>query len=102
MRKAFALVVAALALAAAGCSHPSTAYYVAPQSGPPAYAEISQHAFHDGFDAARHDMAKGIRPDFDRHQRFRNPPVPPPAVEDYRGGFREGYDRALRGQRSEY
>jgi hypothetical protein len=28
----------------------------------------------------------------DRHKRFRNPPVPPPAFEDYRVGFRRGYD----------
>jgi hypothetical protein len=40
-------------------------------------------------------MAAGLAPDIDRHPRFRNPPVPPPAFEDYRYGFREGYGRAL-------
>ena len=95
MRRALSLVVLALPFAIAGCSHPQPVVYAAPP--PPAFTEIAQRGFHDGFDAARRDIAKGISPRVDRHPRFRNPPVPPPAAEDYRHGFREGYDRALRG-----
>ena len=95
MRKGLALAVVALPLAIAGCSHPERAYYAAPPP-PSAYADIAQRGFHDGFDAARHDMARGVRPDVDRHERFRNPPVPPRAFDDYRHGFREGYQRAIR------
>jgi hypothetical protein len=95
MRKTLALVVLALPFAIAGCSHPRTVVYAAPPP-PPAFTEIAQRGFHDGFDAARHDIAKGMPPNADRHPRFRNPPVPPPAFEDYRHGFREGYQQAFR------
>jgi hypothetical protein len=99
MRKALALAVVAIPLAMAGCSHPREAYYTAPPP-PSVYTDIAQRGFHDGFDAARHDMAKGITPDVDRHPPFRNPPVPPGALQDYRHGFRDGYERAIRGGRS--
>ena len=94
MRKTLALAVLAMPLAFAGCSHPQPVVYGAP---PPAFTEIAQRGFHDGFDAARRDIAKGQPPNIDRHPKFRNPPVPPPAFEDYRHGFREGYQRAFRG-----
>ena len=96
MRRGLALAVVALPLAIAGCSPPERAYYPAPPP-PSAYAEIGKRGFHDEFDAARHDMARGVRPNVDRHERFRNPPVPPRAFDDYRHGFREGYQRAIRG-----
>ncbi len=34
-------------------------------------------------------------PVFDHHPRFRNPPVPPPAIGEYRDAFRQGYERFL-------
>jgi hypothetical protein len=100
MRRGLALAVVALPLAIAGCSHPERAYYAPPP--PSAYADIAQRGFHDGFDAARHDMARGVRPDVDRHERFRNPPVASRAFDDYRHGFREGYQRAIRGDSRGY
>jgi hypothetical protein len=42
------------------------------------------------------------RPDFDDHERFRNPPVPPGLRQEYRRGFHEGYDRAIRGGYDRY
>lgn len=77
------------------CSHPQPVVYAAPPT-PPAFPETAQRGFHDGFDAASRDIAKGLPPNVDRHPRFRNPPVPPPTFEDYRHGFREGYQRAFR------
>ena len=57
---------------------------------------IAQRAYQDGFRAARHDIADGKGPNADRHPHFRNPPVRPPAYEDYRHAFREGYQQAFR------
>jgi hypothetical protein len=88
------LLLAALALpfAMTACSRPQPAYY----PPPPAWSEIARHGFHDGIEAARRDIAHGAPPDVNRHPRFRNPPVPPPAFEDYRHGFREGYQQTFR------
>ena len=80
-------------LAVTGCSH-RTVVYAAPP--PPAVLnQIAQRGFNDGFDAARRDVAQGRPPALERHPRFRNPPVQPPAFEDYRHGFREGYNAFL-------
>ena len=91
------LLLLALALPAllAGCSHPQPiAYY--PPPPPPAWGEVLQHGYHDGVEAARNDIYRGKAPDAARHPRFRNPSVPPPAVEEYRHGFRDGYDQVYR------
>jgi hypothetical protein len=86
-----------LPLALAGCSHPQPVY-VAPEPPPPAvFSAIAQQAFHDGYDAGRRDMQAGRAYDLNRHPRFRNPPVAPEAAEDYRHGFREGYNAAFHG-----
>jgi len=77
----------------AGCAHKTVVVYQAP---PAELNEIAQRGFHDGFEAARRDIADGRPPRLEQHPRFRNPPVPPPAFEDYRHGFREGYNRAMR------
>ena len=92
--RAFLLSVALAApLLLAGCSHPQpVAYYPPP---PPNYSQIVQQGYHDGYYAAQNDVRRGNPPGFDHHPRFRNPPVPPPAVPEYRQGFREGYERFL-------
>lgn len=98
MRKALALAVMALPLALAGCAEHDRSYYSGPYA--PTHEErFAQRGFHDGFDAARHEMSRGWRLDADRHGSFRNPPVPRRAVDDYRHGFRQGYERAFRGDR---
>jgi predicted small lipoprotein YifL len=90
--KVVPLVAFAAVLTLAGCSHPQPVYYPPP---PPAASAIFQHGFHDGFEAARGDVASGRPPAFDHHPRFRNPPVPPPAWDEYRHAFRDGYERFL-------
>ena len=94
MKKALLLCAFAAPLVFAGCSHPT---YVARYQGPPppAYNGIGQQGFDDGFSAARNDIAHGRPPNAEAHKRFRNPPVPPPAWNDYRRGFSEGYHRAM-------
>jgi hypothetical protein len=96
MKKTLLLLALSAPLALAGCSHPR---YVSYYQGPPppaAYSEIAQRGYHDGFDAARHDISNRRSPDLEAHSKFRNPPVPPPAFEDYRQSFREGYRHAMR------
>jgi hypothetical protein len=93
MKKWLALPILLLPLALAGCSHP-VAYYDPPPP-PSEFREIARQGFHDGFEAARRDTADGRPLDVDRHPRFRNPPVPPDAFQDYRMGFRRGYNAFL-------
>jgi hypothetical protein len=94
MRKALALVVLSLPFVLAGCSHPQPVVYAPPPPPPPGYTQVAEQGYHDGVEAARRDIAQGRAPNAQRHPRFRNPPVPPPAFEDYRHGFREGYRAA--------
>jgi len=90
MRRFLGLAALLIPLTLAGCSHPRpVAYY--PPPPPPAWTEIARQGFQTGVEAARRDIAAGLPPDAQRHPRFRNPPVPPPAREDFRHGFGEGY-----------
>lgn len=94
MKKVVALAASFLAVVLAGCSHPRPVVVYAP---PPAYSAVAQQGFHDGMRAAQNDIHRGLRPDADRHPRFRNPPVAPPLQADYRHGFHEGYERVIHG-----
>jgi len=87
-----ALAALSFPLAIAGCSHPQPVAYVAPP--PPAFGPVAQQGYHDGVIAARRDISKGFAPDVRRHPRFRTPPIGPP--EEYRRGFRTGYDTTFR------
>lgn len=93
MRSFLALILLLSPFALVGCSHPQPVVYAPP---PPGYPAVTQRAYQDGFRAARQDIDDGKGPDLERHPRFRNPHVPPPVVEDYRHGFREGYQQAFR------
>jgi Prokaryotic membrane lipoprotein lipid attachment site len=93
MKRITLLLLSALVLT--GCTH--RAYYsTPPPAPPPAYSEVAREGFHDGVLAADRDVRDGRRPDVARHPKFRNPPVGPPLIEDYRQGFRSGYDRVFR------
>jgi hypothetical protein len=94
MKKWIVLPVLLLPLALAGCSHKTVVVYAAPPP-PQAFNEIAQRGYNDGFAAARRDVSQGRPPTIERHPRFRNPPVQPPAFEDYRHGFRAGYNAFL-------
>ena len=62
---------------------------------PPEFRDMQRHGFHDGIQAARGDVENHRRPDVDMAAEFRQPPVPPEARDEYRDGFRRGYDMAL-------
>ena len=92
MKKWIMLVALASPLILAGCSE-HRRYY-----GPPPQVmvdDVRQRGYHDGFEAARRDVSQQRRPDMRHHGNFRNPPVPPPAFEEYRRAFRAGYDDFL-------
>jgi hypothetical protein len=91
MKKWLAAAALFIPLALAGCSHPQPVYYQPPPPPLP-LREISQQGFHDGYEAARHDIAYGRPLALERHELFHHPPVPPPAFAGYRDGFRRGYD----------
>ena len=94
MIKSSLCITAALATGLlAGCSHPQPVY--APPPPVLDYQAIQQQGYHDGFDAARHDVETNQPPVFDHHPRWRNPPVPRPGWQAYRTGFRDGYNRFL-------
>jgi hypothetical protein len=91
MKKFLAItLLSAASFAAIGCGHPQPYY-----GPPPPGIQIHDQGIHDGFDAARNDVANGRPPAFDRHPRYRNPPVPRGAFSDYRDGFRQGYEQFL-------
>jgi hypothetical protein len=95
MKKWFFLVALLLPLSLAGCGHPRTVVVYAAPPPPADFGEIARQGYHDGFEAARRDVARNVPPGVEKHPKFRNPPVPPPAFEDYRHGFREGYEAFL-------
>jgi hypothetical protein len=94
MKRALLLLVLSAPLALAGCAHRTEVVYQAPPP-PVDFSAIAQQGFHDGFEAAQRDIENNRPPRLQQHPRFRNPPVPPQAFEDYRHGFREGYQRAM-------
>jgi hypothetical protein len=93
MKKLLGVALILLPLGLAGCSHRTVVVY----DPPPAYSQAAQQGWHDGVRAGQRDVSAGLRPDVARHPRFNNPPVPPPLQEDYRHGFRDGYQRVFAG-----
>jgi hypothetical protein len=94
LKRIATLAVLAIPFVLAGCSHPQPVAY-APPPPPAEFGPAAQQGYHDGILAARRDIGGSLAPDLQRHPRFRNPPVGPP--EEYRRGFRAGYNATLRG-----
>jgi hypothetical protein len=96
MKNWIALAALLVPLSLAGCGHPRTVVVYAAPPPPAEFNDVARQGYHDGWEAARRDVAHNAPPNVEAHPRFRNPRVPPPAVEDYRHGFREGYQAFLR------
>jgi predicted small lipoprotein YifL len=96
MKKTLASAALLLPLAIAGCGHPAPVYYPPPPPPPPAFSQFAQQGYHDGVIAAQRDIRQGRPPNVAMHPRFRRPPVPPPAIDEYQRGFRNGYDQVFR------
>lgn len=92
---AFALILNPFTLAAYSHAQP-----VALSAGPSAQAgavnSVVQQGYRDGMNAGMRDIRAGLRPNVGSHSRFRNPPVPSNARNDYRRGFQNGYNDAFR------
>ena len=63
---------------------------------PPEFREAQRQGFHDGVEGARHDFDNHRRPDPNNRDEYRHPHVPRSLRDDYREGFRRGYDVAMR------
>jgi len=62
---------------------------------PQEFRDIQRRGFQDGIQAGRRDFESQRPPNVDAVMEFRNPPVPEPARDEYREGFRRGYEAAF-------
>lgn len=104
--KLLAVPVIAIAACMAGSSA-SKAYAAAPQvmvnvqdqnawDAPPAeFRDIQRQGFHDGIEGARKDFDHHRPPNVNGRDEYRHPHVDKSARDDYREGFRRGYDVAM-------
>ena len=61
---------------------------------PQEFREIQRQGFHDGVEGARKDFDNHRRPDVNNRDEYRHPNVPRSDRNDYREGFRRGYEAA--------
>jgi hypothetical protein len=64
-------------------------------AAPGDFSEIKRRGFIDGMQGAQRDVENHRRPDPNNRDEYRNPNVPPPLRDEYREGFRRGYERAM-------
>ena len=57
--------------------------------------DAARRGFHEGTERARDDFQYHRRPDPDDNPEYRNPPVPPQVVDEFRSGFMRGYEVAM-------
>lgn len=91
-------VVLAKANAAAQGPPPQGAY--AQETGgwdvpPHEFSQIQQQGFRDGVEGARKDFDHHRAPNVEDRAEYRHPHVDASARDDYREGFRRGYDAAM-------
>ena len=73
---------------------------VLPQEGgwdapPPEFREVQRKGFHDGIEGARKDFDNHRPPNVNNRDEYRHPHVDASMRDDYRDGFRRGYDVAM-------
>jgi hypothetical protein len=61
---------------------------------PPGFRDVQRKGFHDGIEGAKKDFDNHRRPDVNNRDEYRHPHVPASDREDYRDGFRRGYEVA--------
>ncbi len=69
---------------------------------PQEFREAQRRGYHDGVEAARDDFHHHRSGDIEHHDSFRHPHVAREDRDDYREGFRRGYDRAMRHMNGEH
>ena len=65
------------------------------EAPPQEMREFARQGFRDGIQGARRDMENRRRPNVNNRDEFRHPQVPRNVRDDYRMGFRRGYDMAI-------
>jgi hypothetical protein len=61
---------------------------------PERFSEMQRRGFHDGIAGAHHDFDNHRRPNVANRDEYRTPHVPEPYWQEYREGFRRGYEMA--------
>ena len=59
------------------------------------WSDAWHQGFHEGVEAARHDLYNRRHADMDDHQQFKHPDVPHDMRRDFREGFRRGYNMVM-------
>ncbi len=59
---------------------------------PAAFSDMERRGFHDGMDGAQKDWGNHRRPNPANRDEYRQPRVPPQFWDEYREGFRRGYE----------
>jgi len=78
-------------------------YQERPWDEPPGeFREVQRKGFHDGVEAARSDFERHRHKDADDHERYRHPSVERSLRDDYRDGFKRGYEMAKSHMREEH
>ena len=62
---------------------------------PREFREIQRQGYHDGVEGAKKDFDHHRMPDVNNREEYRHPNVPKSDREDYREGYRRGYDAAM-------
>lgn len=62
---------------------------------PSEFREIQRQGFHDGVEGARKDFDHHRAPNVNDREEYRHPHVSPSGRDDYREGFRRGYEVAM-------
>lgn len=63
---------------------------------PGEFRDVQRQGFHDGIEGARRDFDHHRRPDVDRRDEYRHPHVDASLRDDYREGYRRGYEEGMR------
>jgi hypothetical protein len=78
-------------------------YQDRPWDEPPGeFREVQKRGFHEGVEAARRDFEHHSHKDADDHEAYRHPRVERSLRDDYRDGFKRGYDAAMHHMREEH
>lgn len=111
----FAISILVLSLAVPGvtvskakATTPPPGYISAPQERegwdvpPTEFREIQRQGYHDGVEGARRDFENHRRPDVNNRDEYRHPHVDASARQDYREGYRRGYENAVNHMMSDH
>jgi hypothetical protein len=69
---------------------------------PSEFNDARRQGFHEGIEAARSDFEAHRHKDADDHEMYKHPPGDRMAREDFREGFRRGYQKAMDHMREEH